>query len=121
MVLTYSVVVRNERLLSVGFEVHFDFGLRSVRARSKAPAFDGVLCRSAEERMTGFDLGFGDSSVRLNGDKENDHSTDVHPAGEFGIAGRDAADDLPVNAAGKGCSGAEEEASYDEKRTGRTE
>lgn len=115
------MVVRNERLLSVGFEVHFDFGLRSVGAGREAPSLDCFLCRGAKERMAGFHFGFGDSAVSLNGDEENDGSTDVHSAGEFGIAGRDAADDLPVNAAGKGCSGAEEEASYDEKGTGRTE
>lgn len=75
MVLTYAVVVGNERLLSVGFEVDFDFGLRSIGTGGETPALDCVLCRGAEERMAGFDFGFGDSAVWLNGDEENDGST----------------------------------------------
>jgi hypothetical protein len=117
MVLTCAVVAGGERLLSVALEVDFDFGLRSVGTGSEAPALHCILRRGAEERMAGFDFGFGDSSVRLNGDQENDGSTDVHPAGKFRIIRRDAADYLPMNAAGKGCSGAEEKASYEEKRT----
>ena len=116
MVLTYAVITGDEWLLQVALEIDFNLGLRSVRTGGEAPALDCLLCCGAKERMAGFDLGFGDSSVGLNGDEENDGSTNVHPAGKFGIAGRDAADYFPVNAAGKGGSGAEEEASYEEKR-----
>jgi hypothetical protein len=117
MVLTCAVVAGGERLLSVALEVDFDFGLRSVGTGSEAPSLHCILRRGAEERMAGFDLGLGDSAVWLNGDEENDGSTDVHATRKFGIIGRDAADHLPVNAAGKGYSGAEEKASYEEKRT----
>jgi hypothetical protein len=45
----------------------------------------------------------------------------VHAAGELGVAGGDTGDNGSTNIAGKGGSGAEEETSYDEKGTGRTE
>jgi hypothetical protein len=70
--------------------------------------------------MAGFDLGLGNSTVRLHGDEKNDSACNVHAAGEFGISGRDAGDDGPLNGAGKRRSGAEEETSNEEKGTGRS-
>ena len=110
-----SYTYRENALLKVAFEVDFDLGLRGVGARFEAPAFDGVLRCGGEQWMAGLELGFGDSAVGLNSDEENDRSCYVHAAGEFGIAGRDAGDDDSTNIAGKGGSGAEEEASYNEK------
>lgn len=121
MVLTYAVVARDFWLLKIAFEVDFDFGLRGVGAGLEAPPLDGILCRSSEQRVAGFDLGFGDGAVGLHGDHQNNGSTDVHATGELGIAGGDSSDDGSMNVAGKGGSGAEEETSYDEKGTGRTE
>ena len=108
-------------LLEVALEVDFDFGFRGVGAGLEAPPLDGVLCRGSEQRVARFDLGFGDRAVGLHGDHKNNGSAYVHAAGELGIAGRDAGDDGSMNIAGKGGSSAEEEASYDEKGTGRTE
>jgi hypothetical protein len=108
-------------LLKVALEVDFDFGLRGVGAGLEAPALDGILCRGSEQRVTGFDLGFGDGSVGLHGNHQNDGSAYVHAARKLWIAGGDSSDDGSMNIAGKGGSGAEEETSYDEKGTGRTE
>ena len=121
MVLTYAVVTGCVWLLKIALEVDFDFGLRGVGAGLEAPPLDGILCRSSEQRVAGFDLGFGDRAVGLYGDHQNDGSAYVHATRKLGIAGRDASDDGSMNIAGKGGSGAEEETSYDEKGTGRTE
>jgi hypothetical protein len=121
MVLTYAVITRDFWLLKVALEVDFDFGLGGVRTRLEAPAFDGIFCCCREQRVARFDLGFGDGAVGKDRDHQNDGSAYVHAAGKLGIAGRDAGDYGSVNIAGKGGSGAEEETSYDEKGTGRTE
>ena len=121
MVLTYAVFTRDIWLLKVALKVDFDFGLRGVRAGLEAPALDGIFGRGREQRMARFDLGLRDGAVGQDGNHQNDGSTDVHAAGKLGIAGRDAGDHDSMNIAGKGGSGAEEEASYDEKGTGRTE
>jgi hypothetical protein len=120
MVLTYAVVARENWLLKVAFEVNFDLGLRRVRAGLEAPAFDCFLGSRDEQGMARFDLGLGDFAVGLNGDHQHYGSADVHAAGEFGIARRDASYYGAMNIAGKGSSGAEEETSYDEKGAGRS-
>jgi hypothetical protein len=53
----------------------------------------------------------GDGAVGLNGDQENDRSAYVHAAGKLGIAGGDSSDYGSMDIAGKGGSGAKEEAS----------
>jgi hypothetical protein len=117
MVLTYTVVAGDGWLLQVALEVDFDLRVRDIRAGLETPALDCVLCGGCEQGMAGFDLGFGDFAVGLNGYQQNDGSADVHAAGKLGIAGRDTTDNGSMNIAGKGGSGAEEEASYDEKGT----
>jgi hypothetical protein len=112
---------REDALLKIAFEVDFDLGLRAVGAGFEAPAFDCVLCSGGKQRMAGFDLGFRDGAVGLNGDHENHSSAYVHAAGKLGIAGGDASHYGAMNIAGKGGSGAEEETSYEEKRTGRSD
>jgi hypothetical protein len=112
---------REDALLKIAFEVDFDLGLRAVGAGFEAPAFDCVLCRGGKQGMAGFDLGFGDGAVGLNGDHENHSSAYVHAAGKLGIAGGDASNYGAMNIAGKGGSGAEEETSYKEKGTGRSD
>lgn len=108
-------------LLKVAFEVDFDLGFRGVGAGFEAPAFDRILRRRGEQRMARLDLGLGDGAVGLNGDHENNCSAYMHAAGEFGIAGSYTRNYGATNIAGKGGSGAEEETSYDEKGTGRSE
>jgi hypothetical protein len=51
MILTYAVIAVGEWLLSVAFEVDFDFGFRGVGAGLETPALDGVLCCGGEKRM----------------------------------------------------------------------
>ena len=108
-------------LLKVAFEVDFDLGFRGVGAGFEAPAFDRILRRRGEQRVAGLDLGFGDGAVGQNGDQENDDSAYMHTAGKLGIARGDASNYGAMNIAGKGGSGAEEEESYAEKGTGRSE
>jgi len=71
--------------------------------------------------MAGLDPGAGDGAVRLDRNEQNDSAAHVHAPGEFRIAGGDAGNDRAVNVAGKGGSGAEEETSCEDKRTGRSE
>lgn len=121
MVLTYAVVARGKWLLKVAFEIDFDLGFRGIGAGFEAPAFDRVFRRGGEQRVAGLDLRLGDGAVGLDGDHEDNGSAYVHAAGEFGIAGSDPRDYGATNIAGNGGSGAEEETSYDEKGTGRSD
>jgi hypothetical protein len=120
MILTYKVIARGEWLLSVAFEVDFDLGLRSIGGRFEVPAADGVLCCGGEEWVARFNLCFGNSAIRLNGDEQDHGTAYVHAAGEFGIGRGDSANYGSMDVAGKRRSGAEEETSCKNKRPGRS-
>ena len=85
------------------------------------PVAHCVLCGGGQERMTGFNFCVRYAAVRLNSDQKDDCAANVHSAGEFGIDGRDAGDNSPLNGAGNCRSGAEEETSCKKKGTGRSE
>src|SRR5260370_722575 len=94
MILTYAMVVGDERLLDG--EVDFNFRFGGFRVGGEAPALDGVLRGGGEKGVAGLDLGIGDGAVCLNLDEQYDFAADGHAEREFGIDGGGAVDDLSM-------------------------